>query len=282
MTSAGKSFIGVILSALLCIMMFIFTCVFTALLLLRAGNIATIIRNTDISEIIGETDIAYYLVHQLNSLPFNDAQISLSDVEGFIKTDAVSEEIGNIFSDFASALNNGDFEYHLTTDNVLGIVKNLEPELQDLFDHRMTETDNIILARTLDDILDFQGLTVGGIIYDFGIDTFVPRLLLSPYLLWGTGILIVLTLCFIILLNIRKIHNAFLQSGIPVALSGFAYLITGLVLDAYSGMSGGTLQNLSRLVAGVIPLVIRYGTVLTVTGAASIAVYLILRARKQR
>jgi len=258
-----------------------FISVFTALLLLRADNAATIIRNTDISEIIADTEIAYYLVNQLNNLSFHETDIDLQDIESFLHNEAVSNEIGGVLSDYARALNNNDMGFHLTTGDILVIVENLEPELSDLFDHHMTEEDNILLARTLDDILDFEGLTVGGIIYDVGIDTTVPRLLLSPYLLWGTGILVFITLSFIVIHNLNSIPSAFMQSGIPITISDFLYLITCVIFSDFPGLLSGRLHTLSRYVVGAMHLVIRYGIVITAVGVTFIVIYLIMRNRQQ-
>jgi len=281
MASDGNRFAGRIISILLSILIFILTCTFTALLLMRVDNVATIIRNTDIYEILEDTELAYYLVHQLNSLPFHDTEIELSDIEAFIQTEAVSNEIGGILNEYARAFNNNDLDFHLTADDVLGIVHNLEPELQDLFDHHLTEADNIIITRTLDDILDFNGLTISGIMYDAGIDIMVPRLLISPLMLWGVGILILVTLCLIFLLNTKTIPNAFLLSGIPMILSGLLYLTTGVIFGTYPDLLSGTLHSLSRYTAGVMHLVIRYGVVLSALGVTLIVICINLKRNKE-
>jgi len=279
MENVGKRFTRSMLSVILCIILFIFTCILTVLLMLRAGNIALIIRNTDITEILSDTEIAYYLVNQLNSLPFHDSEINLYDLEEFIRSDSVSNEIGTVAGSYIRALNNNDLNYHLSSGDVLNIVKNLEPELNDMFGHQMTEADNILLARTLDDILDFEGLTVGGIIYDAGIDTSVPRLLLSPYLLFGTGLIVLITMCLIFLQNSKKIPTAFMQSGTPITLSGLLYLITGVIFSSYPALLSGRLQTLSRYTIGAMHLIIRYGITLTAIGTTFIVIYLVMKQR---
>jgi len=281
MVSARQGRAGRILSIILSVLFFVITCVFTALLLLRANNAVIILRNTDITDLLEDTEIAYYLVSQLNSLPFNDTEIELSDIEDFIKTDAVSDEIGNVLAVYMRALDRGDLEFHLTTEDVLDIVQNLEPEFSDMFDHRMTEADKMILTRTLDDILDFDGLTVAGIIYDAGLSTIVPRLLLSSYVLWGTGILLLMILSLIFLLNYTTIHKAFLLSGIPIALTGILYLAAGLMFDTFTGQTSGRLSALSKLAVGVVHLLIRHGTVLLAIGAAFIVICLVVRQSRR-
>jgi hypothetical protein len=275
-----KRLVRGILSALLSTFLFITACIFTALILLRVGNVATIIRNTDITGVLEDTELAYYIVNQLNSLPFNNTWIELYDVGNFIKTEAVSEEIGAIFRTYVRALDRNNLEYHLTTDAVLDIVTNLEPEFSYLFSHYMTEADNITLTRTLDDILDFRGLAVSGIIYDVSAGKIVPRLLLSPYMLWGLGILLALTLCFIFLHNSGMIKKAFKHSGIPIALSGFSYLVTGIIFVLFAEMLSGRLLTLSNLISGAMHLPIRSGLVLSATGVILIVVGIFIKQRK--
>ena len=277
-----KRFVRSILSALLSILLFVLVCIFTALLFIRVGNVAVIIRNTDITGVLEDTELAYYMVSQLNSLPFNNSWVEIYDVGDFLKTEAVSDEIGAIFRTYVRALDRNDLEYHLTTDAVLDIVTNLEPEFTFLFNHHMTEADNIILTRTLDDVLDFRGLTVSGIIYDVSAGRIVPRLLLSPYMLWALGILIALTLCFIFLHNSGMIKKAFKHSGIPFALSGFLYLLTGIIFGPYAEMLSGRLRTLSNLITGAMHLPIRSGLVLSAIGVILIAVGILIKQKKQR
>jgi len=261
-----KRFVRGILSASLSIFLFLLSFFFTALLLIRIVNVTMVIKNTDIYGVLEDTEIAHYMVSQLNSLPFNNTWINLYDVENFIKTDAVSNEIENIYKIYVKALNSNNLEYHLTENTVLGIVTNLEPELTYLFSHNMTEADNIVLTRTLDDILDFKGLTVSGIIYDVGVNAIVPRLMFSPYTLWGLGILIALLLCLTILHNTGKLEKTLMHSGIPIALSGVLYLLPGIILGSSPEMPGGRLLTLSKLTAGVIHLFIWSGIVLSAIG----------------
>ena len=277
--SAGKRFVDGVLSTILCIVLFILTCFFSALLLLRADFLPLIIRDIDITEVLEDTEIAYYIVNQINSLPFIETEVDLYDIQEFIQTDAVSDELGNVFSEFARALGTNDLDFHLTNNDVLRIVQNLEPEIYDLFDHQMTETDYMILTRTLDDIIDFEGMTVSGIIYDAGIDIVVPRLLYSPFLLWGVGILLLVTMCIIFLVNSKSIPKAFLLIGIPIMISGFIYLITGVIFSTYPDMLSGTMHTLSRLTGAMMHFVIRCGIVLTAIGATSIVAYLVCRLR---
>jgi hypothetical protein len=267
------------LSVILSILLFLFSCVFIILLVLRFENAAVIIRNTDILEILDDTEISYYIVHQLNGLPFNDSELDFSDVEEFIRSDAVSNEIGDVVDRYARALARGDFDYHLTTDDILDISKNLEPELQDLFDHHMTEADHEHFARTLDDIVDFEGFSVGGVIDEIGIDGAIPFISVSHYLLWGVGILCVVLLLLIFLHHRGRFADAFKNAGIPIMLSGFVFLAVWLVFDVYPQMFGDTVYNLARFTGGLTYLIMRYGITLAVAGILSITISIVLKRR---
>lgn len=268
------------LSAVLCLMMFLFTCAFALLLALRAGNVATIIRNTDFLEILDGTEFSHYIVHQLNGLPFHDAEISFSDVEDFIKSDAVSGEIGGLVDGYARAFAEGNLYYHITSDDILGIVRNLEPEFNDLFDHNLTEAEIENFARTLDDILDLSGLSVGDLLYELEINTTVPYLIISSYLLWGAGILCATTLIVTFIHHRRRVSDAFIYAGIPIMLSGLLCLTVGVIFISYPEILGDTLHGIARITGGLAYLVRRYGIILTTTGIVFIAVHILVKPVK--
>jgi len=277
-----KRFVRGILSVLLSVLLFLLTCVFIIMILLRSVNVAESIRNTDLNELLDETEIAHYIISQIYSLPFNNAWIELEYVVDFLQTEAVSNEIDNIVAGYINALNNNDLDYHLTENTVLGIVRNLEPEFRYLLNHYMTEEDNIFLTRTLDDIFDFNTMTVSGISYDVGVNVIVPRLLFSPYMIWVVGVLIVLTMCYIFLHNKGMIEKAFLQNGIPVTLSGLIYLTPGGLFGSFPDQMSGRLRTLSLMSASITHLLIRFGVILTTIGVAFTLVYLVIRYNKEK
>jgi len=273
----SKRFINNLLSAVLCLFMFIFSFVFITALILRVENTAIIIRNIDITGVLFDTEIAYYMESQLNGLPFNNSYITLNEIENFIKSDAVSNEIGKVAGKYTSALSAGDFDYHITTGEVFELSKNLAPELYELFDHRMTEEDYGHFVRTLDDILDFRGLSINGLLEDFGINAAIPYLLLSPFLVWGTGIICILCLLLICLHHKSNIKSALIFAGIPVALSGLVYIAAGVITGFYPGLLSDSINRLLMLAGGFIILAVRYGIIFTTTGLLSVAAYFVVR-----
>ena len=246
--------------------MFLLTCVFIALLVLRVGNVANIIRNTEITDLIYDTEFSYYMISQINSLPFNETWIELYDMEDFIRSDAVSKEIGNVAQAYARAIAEGNLDYYLTVDDIVLIVQNLEPELQHLFDHQMTQADYEHLAVVLDDIIDFSGNSVGYIIEDAGVDMKLLRLAVSPFLLWGAGILCAITVLFMFLLHAERIPDAFLFTGVPVMLSGLAYFAAWVILAYYPHMLGDMVISLLRYAGGLVHLILWHGAAFAAAG----------------
>jgi len=250
--------------------------------MLRVGNVAVILRNTDIARILDDTEIAYYMEVQLNGLPFNNSNITLDEIEDFIKAEAVSNEIGGIIGRYADELSAGNLKYHITAGEVFEITQNLEPELHDLFDHKMTKDDHEHFVRILDDILDFRGLSINGILEDVGINAMIPYLLFSPFLIWGIGILCVLCILLICFYHRSRIKNALLFAGIPVALSGLMFLTAGIIVGTYPELLSDTLYRLARLAGGVAYLAVRYGIIFTAAGVLSVTTYFIPVIAKKR
>ena len=273
---------NVFLSIVLSVLMFILTCIFTILLVLRIGNVANVIRNTEISEILFETELSYYILYQINSLPFNDVWLELSDVEDFIRSDAVSDEIGNVAGAYVDAIVKGDLDYYLTVDDIIIIVQNLEPELNHLFDHQMTQADYEHLAVILDDIVDFEGNSVGYIVKDVGVDMKLLRLAVSPFLLWGAGILCAITVLFTFLLHWGRIPDAFLFTGVPIMLSGLVYFAAGMIFVFYPHLLGDTLSRLLRYAVGLALLIVWHGVAFSVAGILTVVAGRVLLRVKGR
>jgi len=270
---------NVLMDVLLCVLLFLLSCLFICLLVFRAGNTARIIKDVDITEMFHETDLGYYILNQLNGLPFNTAEIFFYQVEMLVLSEAVTDEIGDVVVRYSRALAVGDLDYHLTENDVIEILQKLEPELSNLFGHQMTQADYERFADTLDDILDFRSLTVAGVFADIeylGFDTTIPRLVLSSYLLWAVGILFFATL-FIIFMRCRKeLSRAFLIAGIPIMLSGLMYFTVGTIFGHYQQLLSESLKRFTRFTDGIAYLFFWHGIAFIAVGLICIVVYFIL------
>ena len=268
---------NVFISVMLCIVLFLFSCIFAILLILRVGNAAVIVKHTDLYWIIHETEISHYLLFQLNGLHFHDTEIDLMDVDEFIKIDAVSREIGGVVDGYARAFLAGDLDYYLTTDEIYIISTNLEPELNSLFNYHMTDTDHKHFAQTLDDIMNFRALTVGGIIEDVGIENAITYFRIYTYLVWVVGLFWAVIIFLIFYRQKKKIADAFLLVGIPVALTGLIFLAVWLLFDIFPWIFNNfTLYFLARSAGGLLYLFMWHGFAFVAVGVLSIAAYFVL------
>ena len=253
-------------------------CIFIILLVLRTANVPHIIRNTDVVGLLEQAAIGenpLHFVDQINQLPFHNANINSHDVEDFIRSDAVSDEIGSIFEGYASAFAAGNLEHHMTADDIVYAARNLEPEFQELFDHQMTEADYEHFARTLDNMVDFSSLSVSGIMDEYDIGMTIPGMLLSSALLWIVGIVCAVFLLLIFLMRIGSMGHAFRAVGFLIAAAGLIMFVLGLFMGASPGAFGRTVQYILRFLDGLVRLVMQYGLTFAAVGAAIIAISLI-------
>jgi len=250
---------NVFISALLGFFAFAFLCIFIVLLSLRAGNIASAIKHVDIAGMLYDTEMAYYIENQLSSLHFHDREINIYDVEHFLKSEAVTNEISGVLEGYAGAFIAGNLSHHLSTDDILDIVRNLEPELVSLFDHRMTEEDYENFAMTLNDIVGFSSLSVGDLVDVVDVDLTVPFLLISPQLLWGIGVICGGLLFFIFFQRRRNIASALFATGIPIALSGLVTFIGGSIAGSPPESFGPTILSAARFLEDPAHQIMQHG-----------------------
>ena len=247
------------ISSLLGFFAFVFLCVFIVLLSLRAGNIVSAIRHVDIAGMLYDTEMAYYIENQLSALPFHDREINIFDVDHFIKSEAVTNEINGVLDGYARAYIAGDLDHYLTTDDIIKIVRNLEPELHALFDHHMTEENFEHFAMTLNDIIGFNSLSVGDLVEVIDMDLTVPFLLISPQLLWGIGIICTGLLFFIFFLRRKNVAGALMATGIPIMLSGLVTFIGGAITESPPEALGPTILRAARFLEAPAHQIMQHG-----------------------
>ena len=270
------------LSGLLGVMTFIFMCVFIPLLALRPANVGSMVRNTDVVSVLEETGASNEIVDAINDLTFIETDIDVRDVEEFLQRPAVSNEIGKIVDDYAGAFARGDLDHYLTTDDVVDIVRNLEPEFQDVIDRPMTDADYRELAEALDGMVDFRELRTGRILKEIEVEVPVPVLTISPYLVWGVGILCAATVLLIFIHHRRWIADAFRAAGIPILLSGILFALIGMVLGAYPQLLDNLLKGMSRLISGPAFLIMQHGLATAALGLLSTITGFIMNRRTYR
>ena len=276
---------SVILSAIFGICAILGICLFTVLLVLRSFGVGHVIRNTDILGILEDFSTgehAYYIIDQVNGLPFSETEVTLYDIEEFIKREHVTDELERLVGGYATALMFGNLSHHVTVDDIIIAARNIEPELHDFFDHRMTDDDFYRLAQTLDDILDFDSLSLEGIIMDLDMEMSpLPLILLSPVFLWVVGLLSAGFLLVLFLQRKSNIAAAFLSIGIPVTLSGAISFGTATYIVTQLGVEESTLARFSRFLEEPVQLLSQLGLIVAAVGMAVMIISLVVRLARQ-
>jgi len=249
------------------------------LMVLRSAGVSNVIRNTDILHYLEDASVGehtYYIVDQVNTMHFSNTEVTLHDIEEFIKKDTVSNGISGILEDYALAFTLGNLDHHVTTDDVVNVARDLDEELSEFFGHDMTEEDFEYLAERLDDILDFDSLTIDGLMEDFDVDMSMPLMLLSPALRWLVGILSVLLLFTIFYIRRKNLPAASLAVGVPVVLSGAIAYAAGMVVNHLTHTPDSTFQRFERFLEEPLALIMQYGSVLAIVGGSIVLISFIL------
>ena len=267
------------LSGLLGFMTFIFMCVFIPLLALRPMNVGNMVRHSDVSLVLEETGMSYEIVETLNELDFLENEIDVRNVEIFLSSPAVSNEIGRVMDDYARAIARGDLDHHLTSADLVDIARNLEPEVSDMLDHQMTEADFRELAEVLDDMIEFSDLRAEYILEDLDVEVPVQVLFVSVYLVWGVGILCAATVLLIFVHHRRWIADGFRAAGVPIMLPGFLFFMIGLMFNLYPQILEEWLYEMAAFIAGPAYLLMMYGAAFAALGVLSSIIGFILNRR---
>jgi len=279
---------NVFLSVFLCSAAVISMCAFIVLLALRAVNILPgIIQHTDFLGMLEQSEEgehAYYITDQINGLPFSNTEVTLEDLDALIKSDAVSEEISVIADGYVRAFGRGDLDHHVTADDIAAAARNIKPELNDFFDHQMTESDIKQMAHTLDDIIDFKSMTLGGLMEDFDIEPEeiqLPFFVTSSIPLWIAGLISAIILFLIFLIRSGNVAGASLAVGIPVALAGLFMFAGSLYFSAYPEVFGETVyhyfEQYSAYIDGPVNKTTQYGFAFSAAGVLIIVISFMIR-----
>jgi len=249
--------------------------VFIGLLVLHTAGVGNIIRNTDILHYLEDFAVEghdYYIVDQINNMPFSNSEVTLVDIEDFIKTEAVTDSINSIIENYAQAFAMGNLEHHVTVAEVAGIAHNLNEEISEFFGHDMTDEDIEQLAERLDDLLDFNSMTIDGLMEDFDVDMSVPLMLLSPALRWLVGTLCVILLTASFAIRLSSLPHAFCAVGIPITVAGLISFFIGMYFDAATHTPGSTFERFEQFLEEPITQIMQYGFMFAAVGILTIII----------
>lgn len=278
---------NIILSVLFGIIAVAFMCAFITLMIFRTANITRtakdVIRDLDIAMILQNFDVDYYLLNQINDIPFHDTFIYYTDIDEFFKEDNVAAEFGIVADRYLRAFAAGDLDYHITADDVVNHAFNIEPELHALFDLTMTHEDYEELAMIIDDVLDLSSLSISGLAEDFELDMTVPAYIMSPVVFLIVGLISAGLLILILFLNKNNPPAAFLTIGITFLVSGLTVFIAGLWLDASLESLSESINHMILHIGDIANHTSQYGFIFAAIGVLiTVISYSVLRLPHNR
>jgi len=242
---------------------------FICLMVLRTAGISNIIQNTNFIYYLEEITVdehEYYIVDKFNTMPFNNTELTMEDIEDFIKRDSVSAGINSVVEGYAQAFAMGNLQYHVTVEEVVQIAKELDGDISEFFNHDMTDDDIEYLAERLDDLLDFDSMTIDGLMEDFDMDMSVPLLIMSPAMRWSVGILSVLMLIVIFAVRRKYLPEASFAVGVPIALAGLVSFVAGIFLNTATYAADSVFSRFERFIEEPVTRLMEYGFIFAGAG----------------
>jgi hypothetical protein len=264
-----KSAIRAIFSVVLGILLCVFAVAFVAASILRPESLAGVVADADAAAILGGSEELDTWLKENTLLP-DGSSLDLAGVESFISQKVVKEEISKLTTEYLDAVAQGNFDYCISKNDIINILRAVSSEVEEEFGLELTRNDYDIIEEQLnEEQLDM--FSVGNLLKTGGVDFKLPVLLFSPY-----PFIILALLCGVVTTNIlfihrRKIRTAFLNIGIPAALSGLLYFAAGIAFIVS--------KNLGRYVGGASGFVSISGGILLLTGILLIAAYIVLKSK---
>jgi hypothetical protein len=269
-----------ILTVLFCIFGFLLAVAFIAFTAMRPGNIPRVVEAMNVSQIVADAGINDELIEEINASVSGDLEIDRELVEEFLQRENVSAQLDRVAGEFVTAIAEGDFDFFLSSEDIVDILRDIEDDIYEEFDYRLLEEDIDAIVETLNEQGNLEELSVGRILEEAGIDTeavFSPTLLFSAVPLVITGILGGMILLGIFMLNLKRLKAAFLCTGIMFTAAGLICMIAPLLSNLFGGAFGHI-----DIVTGMLELMLFPGAVCLGFGVAVIVVSFILKTQESK
>jgi len=273
----------VVLSIIFPLLLFGFILVTTVLIVVRPESAFDVVKRADVTWILEETEIGDIIVNEINASELVYINIDVDSLNRFIKRENVSAQVGRMAEKYVRAIAEADYDYYLNLDDILGFVRAVTPDIHDEFGVSLSETDYNVIADSINRYVDLSDFSVGKIFDDADFDAALPFMLLSIYPLIILTLLCVLVMFDIFLLHRKRIRNAFVCVGVPIALSGLVCLIAGLLLGPYSVLfDNSALYGIIKLIIGVVDHLFLPAMIYMAVGLVSVVTFVIMnRVRTQ-
>jgi len=283
-SSPAATVVRIILSVLLGVLGFALILALVVLIIFRPGNIPEIVAGADVAWVLEETEIGDVVVEGLNQSDYIDIDIDIDDIRAFLERENVASEFGYMAEKYARAIAEGDFEYYLTSKEIIAFIKAISPDIKEEFGATLSSEDYDVIADSINDYVDLKDFRVETVLEQASVDVAVPHAFFSSNLLIIVALLFALSVFNIVLLNRKRIGNTLLITGIPITLSGLVFVTLCALLGPFSGFfSGSDAFGFIGLASGMTVFMLIPGFSLVALGALCITLFFVARkARAKR
>jgi len=209
-TRVKKRALKTAVSVFLSIFFFVAVATLVALAIVRPENIVTAITSTDVSWMLDETELSEQLVDVINHPQFDDFNIDAASISDFVQRQDVRSEIGIVLERYLAAATEGDFDYHITSSEIIGFLRAVSPEILDEFGVTLTGDDYDAISDMLTSEM-LSEFSVNRLLEDADIEyDSIPFVLLTNYPLIILSIIATTLIFSILLLHRKKVRSAYL------------------------------------------------------------------------
>ena len=240
----------VILSALLGIAILICVIALSVLVVVRPEKIGGALAKTDVSGVIDAMGLSDEIANNVDFGQFGVRRVDADSINSFLKRRNVRLEASKVLDGYIAAIMEGDFDYYLSSRDVVNFVKAISADIYDEFDITLTNDDYDEIANSLTRER-LREYSAGKLLAQTDVDFAAPYVLLSAYPLIIAVIICALLIADIFILLREKFELAFVFVGVPVAISGLIFIIAGLLMGPFTGTLGsGSLYGAAILAGG--------------------------------
>jgi len=262
------------LSIILALLLLVFILTSTVLIAVHPESASKVVENADVTWILEETDLGDIIVNELNASEFISISLDIDNINSFLKRENVSAEVGKVAGKYAKAISDGNYDYYLSSKEIISFIKAVSPDISEEFHTNLTDADYDLIADSINKQVDLREFSVGKIFDDADMNAAVPYMLLSVYPLIVIVLLGILSVLNTYLLHRKRIRTAFLCVGIPFALSGLICFVAGLLLGPYSGVFAGSgLHGIAQMIIGVVDMLFLPALVYAAIGLISLVTF---------
>jgi len=151
-----------------------------------------------------------------------------------LQREDIAAEINRFAGMYIHALTEGNFDFYLTSSDIVDFIESISPELLDEFGIAFTSEDLELVQETIDAHVELSEFRISRVLEEADVDISVPLVFFSSYPLIIFGILTALFIVDSLLLHRKRILPALILIGLPLIFSGLLYAVSGIFFSQYA------------------------------------------------